>query len=507
MYNKNFFKELKTKILNFLKENKLLCFIFGITTLLFFYQHLKNISWDFSAYVLNAKYLFFNGTYYETLRPPLAPVILGLFLIFGAIGEYFYIFLVSLLFLYANVSLADCCFDKFVKKDKIEKKWIRLLFYFFSLGAFTLQYSISSGTELLGLALLELFITSIIKGKVSGYYLGLAFLSRYSVLIFLPLMILNKNIKKIILNFLTFFGTIFPWLLFNYIHWGNPFTSIIDSYVNNILFRQYLYQSFNPLQILTISNLFLPFILIGLIIGLFSILIKRQNWFEENKIIFLFLFLTSLILYDYKNIPLKQIRYLFNLTLPFAFFSTYGVLFLTKINKLPKKIIKISLIILFIVNYFSILSVVNLTKGYSSQFYSASSKVKELNIENCEILSPHWVLVSYFTENVYPLGRNEISSSLSKNKIILIFKKETTIDDLFNKGELIKNRVLYENEDYSFLIGQNFSIENCSKKYIYDSPYISNHCGIISERFNYTKVSLFLERGCNIFQRKNNLID
>jgi hypothetical protein len=502
----NFFKKLKKEALDFLNRNKILLFLFFIATIVLFYQHNKNISWDFSAYVLNAKYLFYNGTYFETLRPPLAPLILSLFLIFNILGEYLYIFFVSILFLYANVSLSDSCFSEWIKNDKIKfkKETIRLIFYFFSLGIFTLQYSISSGTELLGLAFFELFLAAILNKQISGYYLGFAFLSRYSFLMFIPLMFLNDKVKKIFLNFLTFSLVVLPWLIFNYIKFGNPLVSIIDAYVNNILFRGYLYQKFNFIQLFSVASWFLPFILSGFIIAAFSISIKRENWFKENKSIFLFLSLIILIILDYRNIPLKEIRYLFNLTLPFAFFSTFGVLFVLSNSKTfvkKENLLKIIVGILFLLNCFIIFIAINSSGNYSTQFYSAASKIKELGIGNCEVLSPHWVLITYLTENVYPLGRNNISVSLNQNKIVLIFKKEITRDDLFTIEELKDYRKLYENEDYFLLIGEEFTIENCAKKYTYDSPYIQNHCEIIQQTFKGSNLGIFLKNVCNLFEK------
>jgi len=70
----------KTKI--FIKENFLLASLFILSTLFFLIQHYFIFSWDFAAYLMNAKYLFYGGEYFEVYRAPIISLILGPLLIF-----------------------------------------------------------------------------------------------------------------------------------------------------------------------------------------------------------------------------------------------------------------------------------------------------------------------------------------------------------------------------------------------------------------------------------------
>ncbi len=485
-------KPLVDKIKNFSKQNKLLIFLFLVSTSLFCYEHSANLSWDFSAYVLNAKYLFYNGTYFETLRPPMVPLLLAPFLIFGVIGEYLYIILVSCLFFYSSIKLSDTLF-----KNQ-DKYLMRFAFYLFSLGTFQLHYSIFAGSELLGLVFFELFLVQLLTGKVSGFYFGLAFLTRYNFLIFFPLLFLNKDYKKIIKNLLLFLAVVFPWFLFNYIHFGNWFTSFVDAYANNVLFRDYIHTPLKFMDVFSVFGLSFIFFIIGIIFWLKDIRLSKQ-WFKENLISLFFIILFFFIIWDYSKIPLKDKRYLFNLILPIAFFSVKGVIEILKlrINYVKEKVIFI-LIILFLISSLTVFMGFYRNYGWSDSYLNAANDIKSLGIENCEILAPDWVLVTYYTENVYPLGKNPVNQSLKEGKIILIFEwNGNAIDDTYSINELESNFKLLEKRDYVFYVKPGFSNETCAKKYVFDETYVRNHCEVISSRFKKIGLDGFVKSFCD----------
>ena len=108
----------------FIEKNKFSVFLFVISSFLFLYQHL-NLGWDFKAYVLNAKYLFYNGAYFETVRPPLVSLLMGFFLLFKGLSEYLYLFFVSFLFFFSTIKLSDIVFEKWVGKGAFNKYYLR----------------------------------------------------------------------------------------------------------------------------------------------------------------------------------------------------------------------------------------------------------------------------------------------------------------------------------------------------------------------------------------------
>ena len=452
---------------DFCKNNKALLLIFFLSTFLFLYQHFSILSWDFSSYVLNGRYLFFNGSYYETFRPPTTPILLGILGIFGLLGEYLYIILVSTLFFYSSLKISQVIFKKEIENG-IKKETIWIIFYFFSLGIFTLHEGLFQGTEMLALAFLELAIANMFLGKTSGLYLSLAFLTRYNFIIFFPLVFLNKNYKRILINIFTFIVPVFIWFLFNYIYFGNWFTGLSDSYANNVLFRSSISTPFSFHDLFFVIGIFLVFFVIGLILFVYKATLSKRNFLFSCYIDLFFFFMFIFVLIDYSKIPLKNARYLFNLVLPIAYFSTRGLISLMNIKSFKLsylfKWLRVVLVLVFIVVFLITFSYFEKDKYYQEQFYSAAKDIKNLGLERCEILSPFWVPMNYLSGNVYPLGRNDISDSLNRNKIVLIFKNEVTIDDQFKLDELSNFTRLKDTENYMFLTKNNFDLKKCSQK-------------------------------------------
>ncbi|MCA9485758.1 MAG: hypothetical protein KC506_02855, partial [Nanoarchaeota archaeon] len=198
----------KTKKKNFKQKEKnipsIIIITFLIATTFFLLQHHWDLDWDFSSYVINANYHFHGGDYVEIYRAPLASLILGPLLFLGKTGEFFYVVLVSVLFLISNLHLGKTLHSKYFKKFRLTEREFQIIFYLLSLNGFTIYFGTLVGTELLSLAFFELFLSFLLREKYSGQFLALAVLTRYNFLIFAPLMFLNKNIKKILINFALF---------------------------------------------------------------------------------------------------------------------------------------------------------------------------------------------------------------------------------------------------------------------------------------------------------------
>lgn len=307
----------------FLESNFFIIFLFVISTLFFIMQHSTGTSWDFSVYLMNAKYWLNNGIYLEWARAPLPSFIFGIFSFLGwKISEYLYIIFVSLIFALSSVKLSS--------KLNIDKN----LFYFLELTPLAFLSGLRVGTELLSLALLQLSI-AYIKTKKVGFFLGLSFLTRYTNVLYSLIVIFKKNFKKIILAGIIFGLTIIPWLLFNYINSGSFFTSLANSYAMNVKFRTNTFQIFDLYYILLAIGWYLPFFIYGLYL-------KYRNKFNEYD--FLILFFLAIAIISYLRVPVKNVRYLFNIILPVAYFSYFSFSSLIKKYKLNKK--KIILLII-----------------------------------------------------------------------------------------------------------------------------------------------------------------
>ena len=182
--------KIKKTILSFLKDKRNLfsLILFIITTIFFLYRYFVTYSWDLSVYFLNGLYFFGKGVYFEVLRPPLTALIIGLFT-FISENLAIILFIIFTSFLY------------FISIKKISKtlKFDFLILYILAITPFVLLSGLGYGTELLGLVFLILCLDSILKKDIkSGFFLGLAFLTRYNNFIYLPLLVFHKNVKDII---------------------------------------------------------------------------------------------------------------------------------------------------------------------------------------------------------------------------------------------------------------------------------------------------------------------
>lgn len=487
-------KKIVKRISNFFRENKLVCVLFILSTLFYIYQHYSYLSWDFSAYVLNSRYLFSDGTYFESQRPPLATLIIGTFIFLGKGAEYLYIIMVSSLFLYTSMKSADSFFR--LANLNFDREFARFVFYFFSLSIFSLLLGLKEGTELLTLAFLELFLVQLFEGKISGAYLGLAFLARYQTIIFFPLLIFSGYFKKILKNVFIFILIIFPWFLLTFVSYGNWFTSFVDGYAQNVALRESGFMPFDFNDVVKVGGVYLITAFFGIVIFLLRMRKISRDWWKENKVIILMFIVSFIIIYSYYIVPFKFARYLFNLILPIAFFSSVFILTLIKEFKrlkIYKNYIFLLLFFIFIVTIIITTGRVYYERNSMDKFFDAAQDIKRFEIGDCEILSPHWVPVSYFTENVYPLGEN-LPYLIEKNKMILIFNEET-LDDSSTESEISSLPVFYRSDEYTFYAGQDIN-ENCSKKYIYNRTYVKEHCKFISERFAMLGLDSLIQKIC-----------
>lgn len=497
----------KKRVKKWIIDNKLIVILFSLSTLFFLFQNYSHFNWDFSAYILNAEYLFHGGNYFEVYRAPLISLILGPLLYLGKnTAGYLYIILISSLFFISSIKLSDAIHKKFLHKYNLDKEKIRFIFYFFLLSPFLLLYGLREGTELLGLTFFQFFLAYYIKNKTSGHFLGLAFLSRYNFLFFFPLLLINKDYKKIFKNILASLAIISPWFIFNYLKWGNPLTSMVESYHLNIYSRLDMVQPFNILSLLKPIGLFLPLFLIGIYFSFHKI--KEYNfkkYLKKYKYHILFLLIYIILIREFASIPFKVTRYMFNMALPIAFFSTVGTLEIIKRIKKRrdkiKKILKVLFLIIFIITIFY-LSFIFLRKPNLSDMYKgASNKIEDLGLAKCQIHSSHWAPVNYHhKEAIHPL-MHDLEEIIERKEIALIFKDYPTMDDTFEMNELDNYSHIYES-DKIILIGQeNLTNKSCSKAKPWDKPTIENHCEILSKKFQKIGLNKVSKKICLFFEK------
>ncbi len=489
------------KTFGFLRENKIIIILFIFSTSFFLYQHSISFSWDFCAYVLNAKYWFAQGAYFEPFRSPLMPFTMSIFSFFGwKSSEYIYIVLVSFLFMVSSVKLAESL--------KLNKN----IFYLLSLNPYILIMGMINGTELLSLSFLELFIAYLIKNKNSGVFLGLASLSRYTCISFFPLLLFHRNIKSIIKNFILFVIPFIPWFIYNYIKFGNMFMSIADGYANNIYFRDYINQNINYMHIIHVVNFLLPFFLFGLVFTLFKIFKSLKdnniiyNWkkfIEENIEGILMIFILIFSFYGYFKIPVKTSRYLFNMFIPTVYFSMIGINSI-KIKKFNFK--RLAVITIIILNLFFIFQSFIVHTSYEKKMYiDVLENMNKLGIsDNCSLRSNSWVFMNYLERKTSIFPRKQlVHYYINKGHYLLFFNHVLEPSYVHNKTFMSGFPVILKNKDYT-LIGNNNSctkIEELDRTYMVmlnETVYLVWNKSIETNPCNILFSNQFMKKACEI---------
>jgi len=303
-YLENYFKEVKNDFNNISLNVKL---VYLLSTLLLVLQHLSGWSWDFLVYSMNGEYLFEGGLFMEWLRPPVASMLLGFpqLVVSRSMAEVVFVVFVSTFFLYSSY--------------RICQEYDLNLSYFYPILMMpaTIYYGAINGTEMLSLAFAMLFLSELDRER-SGIWLGLTFLSRYTYGIIIPLVLVQKDLKKSVKTLLVSAVPVSLWVFYNYIATGHPMKSFAN-YLGLNLFGRSIHDPLNPL------NLFI----IGLPASLFLFLflkgeLRNEIDFYSNEVLFVTGFaVLNLLLYFVSN-P-KPLRYLYPMVLPVAFFATKAI--------------------------------------------------------------------------------------------------------------------------------------------------------------------------------------
>ena len=397
-----------------------------LSTAIFFLQHagMQN-QWDFHAYILNGEYWFHHGRYFSPMRPPLVPFILGLLgFVSRGFAEYGYILFASALFAFSSVRLARVL--------RLPPVW----FYALVCSAYLMTHGLNEGTELLNFAFLELFVGSLLLERFAGHWLGLMILSRYTGVAFAPLLIFRRKEawKDVVLCALT----LFSWLAYNYLKFGNPLTSFADLYANNIYSRVTIAHPWRIEHFAEVGGLSLPLILIGA----FWRPVRR-----ENVMMAVIAFLTTV---SYANIPFKNSRFLFSLALPAGVWAAEGLKFLaTRIGKVGADIVAWAL---FIVNFMFSLSTLANARAGMSLYINAIEDLKRRNLDHCSIESNGWVELNYYGLLSKPCPyRETLAKEIRSGEIVLLFRQIKDPPYAQNPRALAEFPVISETDRYVIL--------------------------------------------------------
>jgi hypothetical protein len=469
------------KFQNFIKKYQLVLLILFVTTTFFLIQHFFVLSWDFISYVLNAKNMFNSGLYFETFRPPLTSFIIGLIaqIVGYPIAEVIYIIVVSVLFCISVVLLSK------------QLNFNAELFYLILVTPFVLHFGLINGTELLSVTLLLLGIYFIIKNNwISGLFIGLSALTRYTGIVFGVILLFHKGINKKIKAIILFCITFVPWFIYNRLKFGNFFTSIADQYHQNIVSRQDMIQIPKLIHFINIQSLLFIFTIIGILYISYKIIKKIKDKYPDIRISIIMFIILGYTTYSYFTTPFKEARYLFAAMLPIGYFTYIGVdLVLHKIKNKKTKFSKyysqalfwILLILLITVSITLLLITQKETAQFKNNFKEGIDFIYKNHWQDCVMYSENWIYFSYLDENIIMLPIEIYLEDIPKqnNRVLFLYLNSHNPD---TREALLKNLNLIATNKNFLVFG---NLENCRKKseyidlfYIPNSLY-TNPCNIL----------------------------
>ncbi len=432
-------------LIRFFRSNKIITVLFLITLVIWLWQRSTGASWDFAVYSLNAEYIFGGGNYLQPMVPPLAYLLMFPIFLGKAVGEFFFVIITSIIFLYSVIKLADTY------------SLNRTALYIFSLTPFSIAYAFSNGTELLSLSLLYLLV-SFIYTKKPGIFAGLLLLARYSNITLLPILLFQKNIKRILLSLAFLIVILSIFFVFSWGIFGDPFTSITDFYALNVKYRDYIHQPLNPLDVLIGFNFTLPF----LILGLYVAVKKRLNRIDIMMIVIIIITIVA-----YWRVPIKDPRYLYHLILPAAYFASYSL----------KKIKFKHTILVFLA-----ITLVTLAFMVPAMRLADPTIYKEIAAKvNCATKSNIWVSLSYYGLPSVPSPRgSQLQKSIEDGyRIVIANGFEGDITD----PEILKSIPIIENNTYYKIIGDKSKCKPIGKA---DYRYLRGLNEYLNSTYNYT---------------------
>ncbi len=498
--------KIRSSLHGYISGNKYIALIFIFSTAFFLYQHYSNLSWDFSVNVLNAKYMAGEGNYFEHQKPPLMPFALSILSPAGwVISEYLYIIIVSALFLYSSMRLAG---SLKTRKD---------VFYLFLLSPYVLFYSFINGTEMLSLALLELFIAFLLEKKShAGIFLGLATLARYNFMFFTPLLF-RKDAKKLFFSIAFFILPLVPWLIYNFYATGNFLTSFADSYALNVKFRQDAVQPVSYSHILLVILFLTPLFLYGLYKTLhrWAIYKSLRYFLEKEKNNLLVFAVFVLLLYQYYTTPLKDIRYLFPMVLPVAYFSSLG---LSGMRKKSTAVFFLAFVVLTTVLSLSVLAKFVVADGVPvryeerDQYVEAIDALEQLGISDCRLMSDAWPALNYLGKTAEPLPRKQLlQSSIGSGNFILIFYSVNDPEWAKDTAFIRQQPVAYETEKFILLGNKGCnparSVDRTYLSWLHENVLLARNLSINTNPCFILFDGSVLEQACNFLGTRGFVLD
>lgn len=315
-----------------------LIFIFLIARLIFLFNN--TVYWDAAVYTGMGKYIFSFGKagLWEPSRPLIWPLFLGFFWKLG-INPIFFGRILTLFF-----SIGCVYLTYLVGKDIFNKKTALIAAFFLAFSPIFFYSNTTLLTEIPSLFFALLGIYFFIKKRdvLAGFFIGIAFLTRFyqafvlAVLIFILYFYKKGSYKRAYKLFFTFVITITPYFLLNKILYNDYFypLSLQAEMVKNTGWPW-----FEPFSFYFVNLLKENFLVIFSILGIIIVLKEK----DHKKWLLVVLFLV--FLFSFSFVKHKEMRFII-IALPYLYlFVAFGLVYF--LNLIKNKFAITAILLLF----------------------------------------------------------------------------------------------------------------------------------------------------------------
>ncbi len=385
--------------------------------------------WDVMAQYLNGKALYdliiyhnvsvysaFAGEYqdnllyyFEPYREPLpTPIFAALYPLGQGLSIPIYLGIVYAIYAFAVYKIGKAL-ETDVLLAFLMLTNIYVVIYFFNV---TSKEALSAAFLLLALAYL------LRKSEWSGLFFGLAAISKYPTLIFLPMVLLLWDRKKVPKAIALEIIPAIPWLIFNYSVYGSPIYSYLAAISTSISGAAPIYLG-SVLQVLAYPVIFAAIALICLKLANKKVRIPRYT-LAVIAIFIVLSFIGYIEVLPYHD-PLTQARYGYLFSLALLLPALYLLNIAT--SSRFKKVVILLAVITVIIDLIALCAYVQSGNTPVSQYYNpsnpnglyvhAGSVLASLGYGGCRVVSDTWIPMVYSGYDVYSPFITYLNSNLS----------------------------------------------------------------------------------------------
>jgi 4-amino-4-deoxy-L-arabinose transferase-like glycosyltransferase len=408
---------------------KILLLLIGLCALLLILSYLTPLTlWDENAYLANARSHIKQANFNEDFRFPLLEYIIAVFWL--VTGEYLLIARLIMI----SFTLAGVFFFYLISKFYLPEKKAFYGTVLFAVCPLIIYWGFRIYTDIPAMVFMAIAYYLILKDNLeflAGILFAVSFLIKFPFALFglavVVYFLFKKKYKKMILFAAGFGIALIPWMIFNYMHYKNPFW---DFFIQQSIVKTYAPvepASKHLVNLVKAAGILVLFIPSGI-----AVLIK-----EKKQYGIMFMHILLFIIYYFFILQLKDIRY-YAVILPFIY-----IIIITGVGSILKDfkpvaqkiilgLIIVSSLLLFTQTVFTI----NKDAKCDKAIIQAISYMQSHKDAYPVIISNIWPYFGYYNNvHAYALWQNNIDTLITRHKAdYIIYYENAGLE--FNKSIL-----------------------------------------------------------------------